>query len=277
MRYLVNLFIIFVMFHGEAGAMVCGGIDDTSVKLNKSTRKTEVYRMDLFNELKYAMDENDNYSVKFLAKEAYHGQFKYWSEEQKAELLFYSVENNLGGIVKNCADSGFDLNVRNQYGKTPLLIATEYGYDSVAEYLLAKGADSNIVDNSGVSALMFASYMGNERLVSMLIDKSANVNAISSALGCSPLSLAMKNNHEGTVQLLKKAGAYAFFTNQSGDIPMSIVLYYGKKLAENKREKNKWNSMARALKERDGQQEETDSIKSSVWSSQSFFRSFFRR
>lgn len=289
MQCFLNLCLIFALCCGGTEAMTWGVRISPWRKLSKSVKKSEVCQKDLFGDLNSAMIDCNNNLVKFLAKEACRNHFFGWSKNQKARLLFYAVENNLEEVVKDLAkenkskkknnytDGGFDFNVRGWLGETPLLIAIDQGNNAIVECLLENGADPNMVDSpSGLSPLMFASCIGNESLVRMLIRSKANVNALS-CLGCSPLSLAMGGNHLEIVRILKNAGADVYLENQNGDTPISMALYYEQKLAENDKEKSKWNTVVRILEKRDETQEEAVP-KQSAWSSvSSFFRSLFNR
>lgn len=280
MKYLINLCAIFALFYGECGAMARGRSNDICwVKWGNCSGKSEIRKDDLFRDLSSAMDNHHNDLVKVLAKEACHNRFRGWSEEEKSALLFYAVENNLEEIIEDCADSRFNLNARGCFGKTPLLLAAERSYNSIAEYLLTSGADPNATDiRTGFSALMFASWRGNESLVRILIRNKTNVNALS-YLGCSPLSLAMGNNHREIIKILKRAGADVCLENQNGDTLISMAQYYEWKSIENSREATRWNTIIRILKKEESElQEETIVIRQSFPSSiRSFFRSFFRK
>ena len=289
MKCLVNLCLVLALCYGGPETTAWGVSVSSWMKLNKSAKKTEVCRKDLFHELNSAMSDHNNNLVKFLAKEACQNHFFGWNRNQKASLLFYAVENNLEGIVRDLAkenkskkknsytDGGFDFNVRGCHGETPLLIAIDQGNNAIAECLLENGADPNMVDSpTGLSPLMFASCLGNKSLVRTLIRSQANVNAIS-CLGCSPLSLAMGGNHLEIVRMLKNAGADIYLVNQNGDTPISMALYYEQKLAENDKEKAKWNAVVSVLEKCDDPQEETVAGQATRPSIRSFFRSLFRR
>lgn len=283
----MGLCSIFAMFYGETGAMMQRKSDnDPWVKESKSVRRTGIYQDNLLWEINSAMDKNLYDFVKILTKVASQNHFKGWTKKQKANLLFYAVENCLEEVVLYCAkenklkdiedyaDNGFDLDMRDQYGKTPLLIATAMGYNSIAECLLEYGADPNAADiRRGFSSLMIASYVGNKRLVNKLIEYKADVNALSH-WGCSPLSLAMGNNHANITRILIKAGADAYLVNQNGDTPLSIALYYRQKLAESIEEKAKWDTIIKILKKWNKHKKNTTVIKTTA---HSFFRSLFRR
>ena len=290
MKYFTSLCVVSALFCGEAKVMAMGERVASWIKSGESAKKSEVRKNSLFSDLSSAMDNHYNNLVKVLAEEAFRNHFPGWSKNQKTKLLFYAIENNLEEVVKgfakenkskkenNYSGDAFDFNVRGWRGETPLLVAIDQENTAIVECLLKNGADPNIEDASnGFSPLMLACWMGDKSLVKTLIELKANVNALS-YLGCSPLSLAMGGNHPEIVKILKKAGADVHLENQNGDTPMSMALYYDQKLAENDREKAKWNAMVRILAEWNDTKEETKIIRQSarlsVWS---FFRSFFRR
>jgi len=282
MKYFIGICSVLVLFFGEIKAMVREKIGkDQWIKVNQPIRKTEVFRNNLFRELDSAMDEHHDDLIKILTKVACQNNFFGWNQKQKAKLLFYAVENNLEEVVRDCldkyTDSEFNLDIRDRFGSTPLLIAAELGYNTIVECLLEHGADPNALDiRSGFSSLMFASLVGNKKLIKILIKHKANVNALSH-WGCSPLSLAMGNNYRNVVKTLLNAGADADLLNQNGDTPISMALYYKYKLAENVKEKDKWDNMIKILKKWSKHEEETTFVKTSFQSSiHSFFRSFFR-
>ncbi len=287
MKYFISLCSIFALICGETEAMMQRKTDnDRWIKASKPARSVGICRDNLLRDINSAMDKNLYDFVKILAKAASNNHFFGWSKRQKANLLFYAVKNSLEEVVLDCvqennlkdienyANNGFDLDTRDKYGKTPLLIAAEMGYNSIAECLLKYGADPNAADiRIGFSSLMIASYVGNKRLVNTLIEYKADVNALSH-WGCSPLSLAMGNNHKNIVRILLHAGADAYLANQNGDTPLSIAIYYRQKLAESIEEKAKWDTMIRILKKLDKSEEKTTVIKTTAYS---FLRSFFKR
>ena len=141
MKYFMNLCLVSALLGGEVEAMARGGHVAIQMNLNEPAEKSEISRSDLFRGLNSAMGYRNNNLVESLAKEACRDRFRGWSEDQKTILLFYAVENGLEEVVEDCSDSRFNLNVRGYLGKTPLICATERGYNKIAEYLLESGAD----------------------------------------------------------------------------------------------------------------------------------------
>ena len=69
-----------------------------------------------------------------------------------------------------------DLNVRDEKGYTPLIIACYNNQYAAAELLLRNGADVNAGDMGGNTALMGAAFKGHADIVQLLIDYGADLN-----------------------------------------------------------------------------------------------------
>ncbi|MCU4173617.1 ankyrin repeat domain-containing protein [Carboxylicivirga sp. N1Y90] len=72
---------------------------------------------------------------------------------------------------------GSDLNVKDQYGSTPLSIAITFNRTDVANVLINGGADLSIKSADGSTALHTAAFFGRKEIVSSLINKGANKQA----------------------------------------------------------------------------------------------------
>jgi ankyrin repeat protein len=136
--------------------------------------------------------------------------------------------------VKQLLESGADVNVKDdEFGCTPLILASCNGHKEVVELLLDNGADVDARDKygfcmipftlekdgkealkeleknvhiNGWTALMYASQKGYAEIVKLLIEKGANVNAKDDR-GFTALMLASQNGHKEIVELLKSYGA----------------------------------------------------------------------
>jgi ankyrin repeat protein len=71
---------------------------------------------------------------------------------------------------------GSDLNEKDVYGSTPLIIATTFGKTEVALALIEAGADLNITNNDGSTALITAAFFCRTGIVKTLLDKGADKN-----------------------------------------------------------------------------------------------------
>ncbi|KAJ3324775.1 hypothetical protein HDV06_006083 [Boothiomyces sp. JEL0866] len=69
--------------------------------------------------------------------------------QRDSEILKAATIGNEGKIMA-LIEAGVDLNVRNEYGQTPLFIATWKGHKKVVDILIRSGANENIPEYSGV-------------------------------------------------------------------------------------------------------------------------------
>ena len=60
--------------------------------------------------------------------------------------------------LKQHIDAGTDINVKDQYGSTPLIIAITFGKTDMAKTLINAGADLHITNNDGSTPLHVASF-----------------------------------------------------------------------------------------------------------------------
>ena len=76
---------------------------------------------------------------------------------------------------------GSDLNEKDPFGSTPLIIAATFGKTEVALALIAAGADLNIKNNDGSTALITAAFLCRTEIVKALLAKGADKNATNKA------------------------------------------------------------------------------------------------
>lgn len=77
-------------------------------------------------------------------------------------------------LVKLLAESGANLNVRDEEGYTPLTWAAQHGNTRVAAYLIEHGANLNPLDRGGYTPLMWAAQEGHFSMVALLLERGAN-------------------------------------------------------------------------------------------------------
>lgn len=70
--------------------------------------------------------------------------------------------------------AGSDLNQKDDYGSTPLIIATTFGKTEVAKLLIEAGADLNITGADGGTALHGAAFYCRTEIVEALLAKGAD-------------------------------------------------------------------------------------------------------
>jgi len=91
-----------------------------------------------------------------------------------------SVNIHLAALQGNVAtirqhiDAGSDLNERDPYGSTPLIIAATFGKNEVVRALIEAGADPDVTNNDGATALHAAAFLCHTQIVEALLDAGAN-------------------------------------------------------------------------------------------------------
>ena len=118
--------------------------------------------------------------------------------------LIVAVSNQYKQIVQILLERGADPNITNDYGYTALIVAVEKGNHEMVQILLEKGADPNITNDYGYTALIVAVEKGNHEMVQMLLEKGADPNNTN---GKNPLTFAIKRGYKQIVQTLLKKGA----------------------------------------------------------------------
>ena len=109
-----------------------------------------------------------------------------------------------GTVIGQTQELTAELEVRG----TALTFALRRNNRALAELLIEAGANPNYSDSIGFSPLHYAASLGDEKLVSLLLEQGANPNLKSQLQSdITPLYLAVKNGHLGTLKLLIKAGA----------------------------------------------------------------------
>jgi CubicO group peptidase (beta-lactamase class C family) len=76
--------------------------------------------------------------------------------------------------VRRAIAAGADLNQRDAYGSTPLLVAATFGRIEVARALIAAGADLRLKDRQGSTPLHVAAFLGHPELVRAMVDAGAD-------------------------------------------------------------------------------------------------------
>lgn len=73
---------------------------------------------------------------------------------------------------------GADVNIRDEYGKTPLIKAIEHGHIATVKMLLANSADINVKDDNGWTALSIAEHKHISEVVDILKKSGAKAHSL---------------------------------------------------------------------------------------------------
>lgn len=116
--------------------------------------------------------------------------------------LIVAVNNNQQQVVKFLIDNNSDINAKTKNLFTALMIAASKGHLEVVKLLIENGADVNAKDKYGTTALMGAVEKCYIEIVKLLIENGADITDES-------LARATVNNSTGIVKLLLENGANA--------------------------------------------------------------------
>jgi len=89
-------------------------------------------------------------------------------------------------VIRQHIEAGSDLNEKDDYGSTPLIIAATFGKTEVAKALIEAGADLNLTNNDGGTALHAAAFLCRPEIVRSLLEKGADRN-MKDGFGNTPL------------------------------------------------------------------------------------------
>ncbi|KAK5633192.1 hypothetical protein RRF57_008906 [Xylaria bambusicola] len=123
-----------------------------------------------------------------------------------SRALYEAVRYNREEIVKLLlATDGVDVNLQDEYGRTPLAWAVRRRRETVIKLLLATdGVDVNLQDRNGWTPLHYAIHLGNTTIVQSLLETGrANVD-LKNEDGYSPLSLAKHKGQDTIAKLLER-------------------------------------------------------------------------
>lgn len=85
------------------------------------------------------------------------------------QLLFNAALTGNESLVIDVVKRNVQLNIRDNQGYTPLIVAVLYGYQNVVEALVLAGADLYIKDNAGRTALDYALQGKNKKITELLL------------------------------------------------------------------------------------------------------------
>lgn len=167
--------------------------------------------------------------------------------------LHVAAESGTFKAAEYLLNRGFQIDVKNSAGKTPLMSATTADRPEMVRWLLKQGADPKLKDNEGFMALMLAvtndrsevveelatyhaedldsavllaSLVGHPEVIDTLTNYGGSVYARMED-GRTPLMLAAENGHHEAVAILMDIGASRFASTESGETAQSLAVSNG--------------------------------------------------
>lgn len=173
-----------------------------------------------YQSLLHAVVQNDVSTVKRLLDEGLDANARVHSEAENAILVdadrppdqpLLVVAARFGApdalIVAALLEHRASVDARDSKGRTPLMYATELGWEPSISQLLARKADVNAADARGKTVLMYS--LGNRNLptVARLLDRDARINA-TDLEGKTALIYAVRDCRHDPLRLYDGLGGY---------------------------------------------------------------------
>ncbi|KAJ5462387.1 hypothetical protein N7530_010592 [Penicillium desertorum] len=140
--------------------------------------------------------------------------------------LLLAAVNGDEAVVKQLLEKGADLESKDDDGRTSLSWAAGNGYEGVVKQLLEKGADLESKDDDGRTPLSWAAGNGFEEVVKQLLEKGADLESKDDH-GRTPLLRAARSGHEAGVKLLLEKGADLESKDNDGLTPLLCAVRLG--------------------------------------------------
>jgi len=116
-------------------------------------------------------------------------------------------------VVQALVAAGADIDKRNAFQETPIMLASLAGHTKIVDFLVSKEAQIN---QPGWTPLLYAATNGHNEIIKILIENHAYIDS-SSPNGSTPLMMAVRGGHISTAQLLLEEGADPTIKNEAGD------------------------------------------------------------
>ncbi len=131
--------------------------------------------------------------------------------------------------LRTLVEQGGNVNMRDEFGMTPLYQAAINGNAEMARYLIDHGADPNIVTGiGGMSPLSAAIWMGKTDAVLVLIEKGANVNYVTPMNKFRPIIYCGAYGNAKMAKALIDAGADVTARDDKGKTAADYARQYKK-------------------------------------------------
>jgi hypothetical protein len=146
---------------------------------------------------------------------------------RQTDLHVAASQGDLATAQRLLDQGAFEVDVRSNYGVTPLMHAATYGHLDMARLLISKGANINAQGGvSGGTALSSAARVGHKEMVLLLLEHGASVDAPNTD-GCTPLHLTAYDGHVETARVLLVNGANPNANNKDGLTASDMAKKYG--------------------------------------------------
>lgn len=129
----------------------------------------------------------------------------------KSNIYFAAIQGNLDAINEHIK-FGTNLNLKDQFGSTPLTIAVTFDKTEIALALINAGADLSIGNGDDSTPLHLAAFFGRMKILEVLLDKGADpfIRNISGAIAYDLVAVPFEKDKEIYDQISARLGPLGF-------------------------------------------------------------------
>ena len=113
----------------------------------------------------------------------------------------HHIARTASGVESILLDATCLVDVQDNNGNTPLILAAIEGFDEVIRRLILRGANANLVNNFGKAALHYLAMKNHWQAIHIIAASRADVN-VTTRRGKTPLWYAVNNNRPEAVKTL---------------------------------------------------------------------------
>ena len=138
------------------------------------------------------------------------------------DLLLKTSDGDFEQVL-NLIEDGVDVNVQDENGMTPLMIASQAGNEHLVEELIKAGAGVNIKTYLGDTALIYATENNQIECIRKLLTSEANIN-VQGDKGNTALIYTVDGLNQDCFQALIERDAIPDIQNDNGDTALQLAI-----------------------------------------------------
>jgi len=132
-------------------------------------------------------------------------------------------------VLHYLLDRGFPVDQKDANGRTPLMMALDFGNVEAARALMMRGANVNLANSEGMVPMQIAVKKGAAELIDLFISKKADLSVVDGRTGKSLLHEAALRGNSSIVSKLLAAGIPKNSKDRQGYTALSYALKYRNK------------------------------------------------
>ena len=121
-----------------------------------------------------------------------------------------AVRNGDASKIEKLVDEGAEINARDRYSQTALMLASQHGHADIVRLLVDRGADLNVKAKYNLTSLMLAIINNQDEIARILVDAGANLSLTGTGApgfhGKTAYDLAMSQGNTVLAGLLQPRG-----------------------------------------------------------------------